>query len=674
LQGDFPGRLVGDRGAGSPGAGPGSGEVPIRGRAAEKRPLEAPKLRAIMCTQHTACPKSDFCHRDGTCRPCNQCEYNEDAVDKACPATCPGAPSAVDADVTPPTLHWLYVDPSSIDVRVEKPETGRSQKRVWVTLYMLISDAGVGYSKAEFIFSSSSQTQGIRGFSYAETELYSGTDRRGVHKTQFWFEDEDEGGTWKLYEMWLSDRSSNHRRYSNNDILLAGQAGMVNATIEVLAHRYVPCLQAEFIRCGERNARCMDVLKAGSWSATCACNAGYYGDGFACLPNGVNYTNTDFLGQSFPSNDEERQPVGTGYPYTGGSSSTPSTAAPTLDRGESVPPQTGAPTPSTLPHEDQPLPDASQESWSVLDTRIAMIVLVLALSAVLCLQCRRYKRLMIMLVHRRRGGNRIASDNPSPSGGRRRSDGQLSLSELRRARQEARLDTHAWVHNFAGGASNAARHEVAGSSNPLSLERQFELMQIRQIHEDARRRQGGRASRREAELEAALAASVEWGSLRGIFSGGPPQAPPPVALPEHLMLPGTASAKEEIPDGEECAVCMERRRGCTLHPCGHADLCDGCAEHIFANKGHCPMCRGKIDSVTRRPPPSRVAPPSVRQAPSRQGSWGSRVGGGPPGPLSRQSSRGSRSGSRAGSRTSGGPPGPPSRQNSGGSNGSGGGR
>lgn len=65
------------------------------------------------------------------------------------------------------------------------------------------------------------------------------------------------------------------------------------------------------------------------------------------------------------------------------------------------------------------------------------------------------------------------------------------------------LENHSWVHNFDQGNQNPAVH----SMNPLSLERQFELMQMRQIHEDGRRR-GRRASMNDMELDRALSESA----------------------------------------------------------------------------------------------------------------------------------------------------------------------
>lgn len=97
----------------------------------------------------------------------------------------------------------------------------------------------------ESFFACSSRSAGIRGFSFLETDLKSGSKNGGVHKTQFWFEETDEGGTWSLLELWLSDVQGNHRRYQSQDIFLFGQKGDVNSTIEVNSKRISvsPCFR-----------------------------------------------------------------------------------------------------------------------------------------------------------------------------------------------------------------------------------------------------------------------------------------------------------------------------------------------------------------------------------------------------------------------------------------------
>jgi hypothetical protein len=58
---------------------------------------------------------------------------------------------------------------------------------------------------------------------------------------------------------------------------------------------------------------------------------------------------------------------------------------------------------------------------------------------------------------------------------------------------------------------------------------------------------------------------------------------------------------------EECAVCLDAARSCALLPCGHDDLCRGCAEEEFARQAArgdedatCPMCRAVVARVVPR--------------------------------------------------------------------------
>jgi hypothetical protein len=38
---------------------------------------------------------------------------------------------------------------------------------------------------------------------------------------------------------------------------------------------------------------------------------------------------------------------------------------------------------------------------------------------------------------------------------------------------------------------------------------------------------------------------------------------------------------EDVAEGQECAVCMEKRQDSRLLPCGHTDLCYGCVFFCF---------------------------------------------------------------------------------------------
>jgi len=49
----------------------------------------------------------------------------------------------------------------------------------------------------------------------------------------------------------------------------------------------------------------------------------------------------------------------------------------------------------------------------------------------------------------------------------------------------------------------------------------------------------------------------------------------------------------EVPDKDQCIVCMERRIDCVLLECGHLAVCFVCGKHLT----ECPICRNKIERV-----------------------------------------------------------------------------
>uniref|UniRef100_A0A7S0HQT2 RING-type domain-containing protein n=1 Tax=Hanusia phi TaxID=3032 RepID=A0A7S0HQT2_9CRYP len=78
----------------------------------------------------------------------------------------------------------------------------------------------------------------------------------------------------------------------------------------------------------------------------------------------------------------------------------------------------------------------------------------------------------------------------------------------------------------------------------------------------------------------------------------PPAPPPPISLPAHL-LPGAVPPRSTEDLSAECCICFEEREQARLLPCGHSEICYGCAEHIKKSAGSCPVCRVKIVSVAR---------------------------------------------------------------------------
>ena len=81
-----------------------------------------------------------------------------------------------------------------------------------------------------------------------------------------------------------------------------------------------------------------------------------------------------------------------------------------------------------------------------------------------------------------------------------------------------------------------------------------------------------------------------------------PRAPAQVAMPPHL-LPGAVNSDgddgsaHEVDEDQECCVCFSARQAATLQPCGHSQLCRGCALFLKENGAMCPMCRHVITAV-----------------------------------------------------------------------------
>ena len=48
---------------------------------------------------------------------------------------------------------------------------------------------------------------------------------------------------------------------------------------------------------------------------------------------------------------------------------------------------------------------------------------------------------------------------------------------------------------------------------------------------------------------------------------------------------------------QECVVCMEQKQSHVFTPCGHAVVCQSCAENVMATTRACPVCRGPVEQV-----------------------------------------------------------------------------
>jgi hypothetical protein len=58
----------------------------------------------------------------------------------------------------------------------------------------------------------------------------------------------------------------------------------------------------------------------------------------------------------------------------------------------------------------------------------------------------------------------------------------------------------------------------------------------------------------------------------------------------------TIKKKDDIPEGEECKVCMEQQMTHVFAPCGHLCCCVGCKDKIIRANNECPVCRKQIES------------------------------------------------------------------------------
>jgi len=80
--------------------------------------------------------------------------------------------------------------------------------------------------------------------------------------------------------------------------------------------------------------------------------------------------------------------------------------------------------------------------------------------------------------------------------------------------------------------------------------------------------------------------------------------------PAPVMQPASAPAAPApqpaaVPAMRECAVCLEEMPASELMalvPCGHRELCTGCAQKLMAGSRCCPVCRSQVRAPTGRLP------------------------------------------------------------------------
>ena len=83
-----------------------------------------------------------------------------------------------------------------------------------------------------------------------------------------------------------------------------------------------------------------------------------------------------------------------------------------------------------------------------------------------------------------------------------------------------------------------------------------------------------------------ILSSVQTRPCFGLDQKAKESVPLPLLVPCYSTTYGLALADtgakmpgevvDEVAEGQECAVCMEKRQNTKLVPCGHTDLCYGC--------------------------------------------------------------------------------------------------
>lgn len=60
-----------------------------------------------------------------------------------------------------------------------------------------------------------------------------------------------------------------------------------------------------------------------------------------------------------------------------------------------------------------------------------------------------------------------------------------------------------------------------------------------------------------------------------------------------------ASKQVQIPEGDQCVVCLSEKRVCAVVPCGHVTVCNSCCKKRQDELTVCPLCRKDRDSFLR---------------------------------------------------------------------------
>jgi serine/threonine protein kinase len=97
---------------------------------------------------------------------------------------------------------------------------------------------------------------------------------------------------------------------------------------------------------------------------------------------------------------------------------------------------------------------------------------------------------------------------------------------------------------------------------------------------------------------------VLYGIAERCLESRPKRRPEVVDLiPEFEKVRGDTEALNTagaaLAETHECVVCMEQERSHVLVACGHAVVCETCAENIMATTRECPVCRQHVEQVIK---------------------------------------------------------------------------
>jgi len=466
--------------------------------------------------------------------------------------------------------------------------------QVYVTVQMEVADDVSGFKMAELILTSVSHSSSFLTYVVDTSTImnppaaaYGGWTTQ-LWQGSFWFQSGDEAGPWTLTRLRLRDHAANYREYATNDLFLLG--AQQNATVDVGSRIRIACTSDAWIKCASSGGRCQAPTPSNppESSSVCVCSnmPNRASNQLVCLSDTVlDFSNASFWDGSGKLDGSGISPRNVGVTWSG-----------VLD--DAVAPDTTsvASQQQATSVEDretpwQPPPDTSEtgrDVWaSTVTARSIISILMPCMGVMLCVHACRRIRYLRSLRRINRGEASMSSlpDVRSPSA----QPGWMRGLLWRHARQVDRR-RELVSQRDADLAAQGLRAQVDTSGRIISL---LALHPEQAAHNslESWRMRGG-----EAAYQMPLPQNGRLGQV--------PTAPARVAMPAHL-LPGAVNNQggdkmelEDIAEGEECCVCFAARQSARLNPCGHQDLCVGCAEFMLHNSPYCPMCRSPITSVT----------------------------------------------------------------------------